>query len=63
MRIPDRFLAARLAMIASAFVLATGCGGDATPEIVAGIDGCASCDMVIASPATWATIWSSTSAA
>jgi len=47
MRIPDRFLAARLAMIASAFVLAAGCGGDATPEIVAGIDGCASCGMVI----------------
>jgi hypothetical protein len=49
MRIPDRqrFLTARLAMIASAFVLAAGCGGDATPEIAAGIDGCASCGMVI----------------
>jgi hypothetical protein len=28
-------------------VLVTGCGGEPTPEIVAGVDGCASCGMVI----------------
>ena len=28
-------------------VLAAGCGGEPTPEVVAGIDGCSSCGMVI----------------
>lgn len=41
------FEANRLAFTAAFCVFVTGCGGEPTPEIVAGIDGCASCSMVI----------------
>jgi len=37
----------RLAAIAVFCVLVAGCGGEPTPEIMAGVDGCASCGMVI----------------
>ena len=37
----------RLAAIAASCVLVAGCGGEPTPEIMAGVDGCASCGMVI----------------
>jgi len=37
----------RLAVIAAFCVLVAGCGGEPKPEIMAGIDGCASCGMVI----------------
>ena len=37
----------RLAAIAAFCVLVAGCGGEPTPEIMAGVDGCASCGMVI----------------
>jgi len=37
----------RLAVIASFCAVIAGCGGEPTPEVVAGIDGCASCGMVI----------------
>ncbi len=37
----------RLASIAALIAIVVSCGGEPTPEIVAGIDGCASCGMVI----------------
>jgi len=37
----------RLAAIGVFCVLLAGCGGEPTPEIMAGVDGCASCGMVI----------------
>jgi hypothetical protein len=37
----------RLAILTAFLVLLAGCGGDPTPEIMVGIDGCASCGMVI----------------
>ena len=37
----------RLAVIATFCVLVTGCGGEPTAEIMGGVDGCASCGMVI----------------
>jgi hypothetical protein len=41
------FEAFRLAVIVAFCVSIAGCGGDPTPEIMAGMDGCASCGMVI----------------
>jgi hypothetical protein len=37
----------RLAVFTTFCVFVAGCGGEPTPEIVVGIDGCASCGMVI----------------
>jgi hypothetical protein len=37
----------RLAVFTTFCALVAGCGGEPTPEIVVGIDGCASCAMVI----------------
>ncbi len=49
MKICDRrwITTLRLAVMASFCVLVVGCGGEPKPEIMAGIDGCASCGMVI----------------
>ena len=49
MKICDRrwMTTLRLTMTVSFCVLIAGCGGEPTPEVVAGIDGCASCGMVI----------------
>ncbi len=49
MKICDRrwMTTLRLTVIASFCVLIAGCGEEPTPEVVAGIDGCASCGMVI----------------
>ncbi len=49
MKICDRRWMAtlRLTVIASFCVLIAGCGQEPKPEVVAGIDGCASCGMVI----------------
>ncbi len=49
MKICDRrwMTTLRFAVIASFCVLIAGCGGEPMPEVVAGIDGCASCGMVI----------------
>jgi hypothetical protein len=37
----------RLAVFMAFFVFVVGCGGEPTPEIMVGVDGCASCGMVI----------------
>jgi len=37
----------RLAVIASFSLFAAGCGGEPKPQVMAGIDGCAGCGMVI----------------
>jgi len=37
----------RLAVFMTFFVFVIGCGGEPTPEIMVGVDGCASCGMVI----------------
>lgn len=37
----------RLALMVTCVVAAFGCGGEPTPEVAAGIDGCSSCGMVI----------------
>ena len=37
----------RLVGIAAFCVLVAGCGGEPTPEVMAGVDGCGSCGMVI----------------
>jgi hypothetical protein len=37
----------RLAVITTFFLLVAGCGGEPIPEIMVGVDGCASCGMVI----------------
>jgi hypothetical protein len=49
MRICDRrwITTLRLTVAVSFCVLIAGCGGEPTPEVVAGIDGCATCGMVI----------------
>jgi len=49
MKICDRrwMTTLQLAVIASFFVLVVGCGDEPRPEIMAGVDGCASCGMVI----------------
>jgi hypothetical protein len=49
MKICDRrwMTTLRLTLTVSFCVLIAGCGGEPTPEVVAGIDGCASCGMVI----------------
>ncbi len=36
-----------LAVLMTFFVFIIGCGGEPTPEIMVGVDGCASCGMVI----------------
>ena len=49
MKICDRrwMTTLRLTLTVSFCALIAGCGGEPTPEVVAGIDGCASCGMVI----------------
>ena len=49
MKICDRrwMTTLRSTVIASLCAVIAGCGGEPTPEVVAGIDGCASCGMVI----------------
>lgn len=37
----------RSALIAAFVIMIAGCGGEPTPRVVAGIDGCSSCGMVI----------------
>jgi hypothetical protein len=37
----------RLSFLITFCVLVVGCGGEPTPEVMAGVDGCASCGMVI----------------